>query len=162
MSSFSYKEYRQARFYNAVMRPVYVDYARKFNGHFLTLTSRTCLPVTDFHSRVREFHKRLDQTLLGRNFYKKPPEGRTQGVMFLEQITSHIHGHALVCFAGDQSDQNLQQICSRIWSELCPGGSALVQPQGLRSPAEYASKEFETLEHDDLKQVILFSDFASK
>lgn len=157
-----YKKMQEARFYNRTMRPVYVEYAEQFNGHFLTLASSVCLPVSDFHNLIREFHKRLDRSLLGRSYYKKPSSGRTQGIIFLEQIASHIHGHALVNFAGGKSDAELQNICHSVWREVCPDGEVNVQRQSEKSPARYATKEFENWEHDDLKQVILFKDFVSK
>lgn len=120
------------------------------------------MPVSEFHNLVREFHKRLDRALLGRNYYKKDRSERTQGIMFLEQITSHIHGHALVNFAGCKSEAELQAICHAVWKEVCPGGDVSVKRQTEKSPARYATKEFESLEHDDLAQVILFKDFVSK
>lgn len=162
MDGDEYKEMQEAKFYNRTMRPVYVEYAGRFDSHFLTLASSVCVPVSDFHNLIREFHKRLDRSLLGRNYYKKAWNERTLGIMFLEQITSHIHGHALVNFAGGKSDAELQNICHSVWREICPGGEVNVQRQSEKSPARYATKEFENWEHDDLKQVILFKDFVSK
>jgi hypothetical protein len=162
MDGNEYKEMQEAKFYNRTMRPVYAEYAEQFDGHFLTLASSVCLPVSEFHNLIREFHKRLDRSLLGRCYYKKAWNERTQGIMFLEQITSHIHGHALVNFAGNRSDVELGNICHEVWREVCPGGEAKVQRQGEKSPARYATKEFENREHDDLKQVVLFKDFVSK
>ncbi|MCM5553348.1 hypothetical protein [Pleomorphomonas sp. NRK KF1] len=162
MDRHEYKEMQEAKFYNRTMRPVYAAYADRYGDHFLTLASSACLPVSEFHKLVSEFHKRLDRRLLGRSFYKKPWQDRTQGIMFLEQITTHIHGHAMVRFAVRKPDAELEDICRDIWRSVCPGGEVKVQRQGVTSPARYATKEFEDWKHDDLKQVVMFKDFVSQ
>lgn len=150
-------------YYNAIMRKVYMEYADQYGDYFLTLASKSSMPVLTFQKLVSEFHGRLDRELLGWAYYKQPSDLRTRGVMFLEEIDTHIHGHALVCFAGDRSRDDLGIACWTIWTRLCPGGTINLQRQlEDKSPASYATKEFEKLDHDDMKQVLLFSEFGNK
>jgi hypothetical protein len=95
--------YRYVR--EAKIRDLYMAYADQFSEYFLTLASKHNMPYSEFVRRVREFHHQLDRKLLRRPPHLKPLELRTDGIMFLEQIKTHIHGHAMVRFAGRETTQ---------------------------------------------------------
>lgn len=160
MSSWEEKAEMHKFMKEARLRDLYVGYANQFPDYFLTLTSKTSIPFSEFVRRVREFHRHIDRKLLGREPHKRPVALRTQGIMFLEDIHAHVHGHAMVRFAGAMTTLELRSLCSEVWGKLTPGGRVLLQEQYGEGPAGYATKEMERWGYDDLKQVILFRDLV--
>jgi hypothetical protein len=142
----------------ANIRDLYRAYVDQFPEHFLTLASKGSMPVSEFVRRVREFHHHLDRKLLHRPPHLKPLELRTDGIMFLEQIKTHIHGHAMVRFAGNEVTTTLREHCAAIWAKLCPGGTIDLKEQYDDQLSGYITKEMERWGYDDLRQAILFRD----
>ncbi|MHA6298547.1 hypothetical protein [Devosia sp. CAU 1758] len=156
------KEQEKAEMYRymreAKIRDLYEAYANQFSDHFLTLASKRNMPSSEFVRLVREFHHHLDRKLLRRPPHLKPLEQRTDGIMFLEQITTHIHGHAMVRFAGNETTATLRELCATIWPKLCPGGTIDLQEQYDGNLSGYITKEMKLWGYDDLRQAILFRD----
>lgn len=148
--------YRYMR--EAKIRDLYEAYANQFSDHFLTLASKRNMPSSEFVRLVREFHHHLDRKLLGRPPHLKPLAQRTDGIMFLEQVTTHIHGHAMLRFAGNETTATLREHCAAIWAKLCPGGTIDLQEQYDGNLSDYVTKEMTSWGYDDLRQTILFRD----
>lgn len=142
----------------ANIRGLYTAYADQFPDHFLTLASKRSMPVPEFVRLVREFHHHLDRKLLRCPPHRKPLDKRTNGIMFLEQIRTHIHGHAMVRFAGNEVTTTLREHCAAIWTKLCPGGTIDLKEQYDDQLSGYITKEMELWGYDDLRQAILFRD----
>ncbi|KKB76497.1 hypothetical protein VW35_17015 [Devosia soli] len=148
-----YRFMRQAK-----IRDLYMAYADQFPEYFLTLASKHNMPTFEFVRLVSEFHHQLDRKLLRRPPHLKPLDQRTNGIMFLEQIKTHIHGHAMVRFAGRETTTTLREHCAAIWTKLCPGGTIDLQEQKDEHLSGYLTKEMEAWGYDDLRQAILFRD----
>jgi hypothetical protein len=143
----------------------YCDYHLTFAANRNTMSAKdmTFMSLEHFRDCVRNFHKRIDTELLGSRVSKRRRDLRTDGLMFVEHVGRNIHGHAAVVFAGNgqKSHAELQEMCSRHWSAVCPGGDLLVQAEYDGGPGLYVSKEMER-GHYDFDQTILFSTFVSK
>ena len=142
----------------AKIRELYMTYADQFPEYFLTLASKRSMPLSEFVRLVRAFHHHLDRKLLHRPPHLKPLDQRTNGIMFLEQIHTHIHGHAMVRFAGNEVTTTLREHCATIWAKLCPGGTIDLKEQYDDQLSGYLTKEMERWGYDDLRQAILFRD----
>lgn len=154
------------------LREAYKELSAQFPDYALTLaTNRNTMSAKDmtfmsldkFRTCVRDFHKRIDSELLGTRASKRSKALRTDGLMFVEHVGTNIHGHAAVVFAGraEKTLEQLQEMCSRHWGVVCPGGDVLVQAQRDGGPGLYVSKEMERGDYD-FDQTILFSTFVSK
>jgi len=142
----------------------YCDYHLTFatNRNTMSAKDMTFMSLERFRDCVRDFHKRIDRELLGPRASKKHRDLRTDGLMFVEHVGRNIHGHAAMVFAGGghKTHQQLQEMCSRHWSAICPGGDVLVEAEYDGGPGLYVSKEMER-GHYDFDQTILFSTFVS-
>jgi hypothetical protein len=63
--------------------------------HVLTLAWNRDTRPAAARSDLRELHRRVDETLLGRRFYKVPSEDRSLAMFAFEKIDFNLHVHAL-------------------------------------------------------------------
>ncbi|WP_288956148.1 hypothetical protein [uncultured Devosia sp.] len=162
----------QTKAYLRRLRKAYRELSARYCDYHLTLAANrntmsakdmTFMSLEHFRDCVRDFHKRIDTELLGTRASKRRKDLRTDGLMFVEHVGRNIHGHAAVVFAGNgqKTLEELQEMCSRHWSAVCPGGDLLVQAEFDGGPGLYVSKEMER-GHYDFDQTILLSTFVSK
>lgn len=64
-------------------------------SHALTLSWNTDVPLPVARGHLRLLHTKVDRTLLGARFNKKPMAERSKAVFVFESIGSHIHVHSL-------------------------------------------------------------------
>lgn len=103
----------------------------------------------------------MDRRFLGRNWQKRPPDERLDGLLYIEHERSNIHLHGLVtkpyC-----NRIGLQLAADEIWSDLCESGSVLIKDIGSAGRrAAYCTKEFKNEGFFD-RQFFLAREFMSK
>ncbi len=118
--------------------------------HFVTLTYNQ----TDFYKprqtlaiardKLKHFHAKLDDKLLGSSWYKKPREERTFFIAFPEKIATNMHYHLLMRLH-KRHEETFKAAASNIWKSIVRSGTFDCQafdtapnPEGFLS---YASKE---------------------
>lgn len=56
---------------------------------------RSEVPLPVVKSALRDLHRRVDEQLLGRRFYRLPPEERTLAMFNIEGVPHNVHVHSL-------------------------------------------------------------------
>lgn len=111
---------------------------------FVTLVTNETWELPKMHRALKAFLGCADHSLLGKKWYQKPLDCRTEGMFFIEHVKSNTHAHGLLRLPhrhlGDQRD--LKTLFEQHWIKFAPGGSvncqALYDAPGC---ADYCTKE---------------------
>lgn len=89
--------------------------------------------------KLKHFHAKLDDCLLGSRWHKKPPEERTFFMAFPEKIVTNMHYHLLMR-VNDQHERKFNQYAEDIWTSVVPSGTYDCKPLRYAPNSEgYAS-----------------------
>lgn len=118
--------------------------------HFVTLTFNQRDYYRPSHilefarDKLRHFHAKLDDCLLGSRWYKKPQGERTFFIAFPEKIPTNMHYH-LFMRVTDKHENKFNQYAESIWKSVSPSGTFdckllryAPHPEGY---ADYITKE---------------------
>ena len=112
--------------------------------------------------KLKHFHAKLDDKLLGGNWHKKPREERTFFMAFPEKVATNMHDHLLMRL-NKQHEETFNAVASDIWTSIVQSGTFDCQafdtapdPKGYLS---YVTKEqYRTLNFD---HIIISNEFLN-
>ena len=125
------------------VKAAYMSFLEQFEADcFVTLVTNDDGTIEGMRALIRNFLARVDRKMLGNAWLERPRDERTDGVFFIEHVSSNIHAHGLVRMAKNDK-VNVQNHCQNVWGKLCPSGSVLIEtPDSERKVAFYITKEF--------------------
>lgn len=136
--------------------------------HALTLTfnRNACLEASQ--AALRDLHRRVDENLLGRHFYKLPNDQRTLAMFVFECIPHSLHVHSLWRVPRGRPEANRLLRFHRmfpneqggVWNEIVPSGTYKLRIiTDYADASNYVLKE-QHMDSDD-RTVVWSTDFAS-
>lgn len=118
--------------------------------HFVTLTFnqnnfyRPSQALSMAKDKLKHFHAKLDDKLLGSKWYKKPIEERTFFIAFPEKIAVNMHYHLLMR-VHKHHEERFNEVAGDIWKSIVNSGTYDCRPLNTASNPDgyisYASKE---------------------
>ncbi len=144
------------------LRSAYIQLCGQFQPNtMVSLVTNQLWEIPRMTTLVGAFGARMDDYGLGSTWSKEPVAKRADGIFFIEHVCSNIHAHGLVRFPyGNAWGRSM--IASKLWSDLCPGGTAMLKPiRSLWDAASYSTKEMNRYDYQD-DQIVLLEQFMSE
>jgi hypothetical protein len=93
---------------------------------------------------IKRFHKNVDYTFYGKNFYRVSKSKRTFFFAFPEKLNSNFHYHLLLTPPIGKTEHFIE-IANPIWKKLCPAGNIKIDlintEEDLRKVSFYTTKD---------------------
>lgn len=137
------------------MKDAYVELCQRYGPNFyITLATNQAWGAERMAIMLSKFAEAMDQSGLGRKWFKKPIVLRADGVCFVEKPGTNLHAHCLL-----RIPYALPNV-AEIWEHICPSGSVDIQEITTEGFGAYCAKELE-LRRFQHNQIVLLSDFMS-
>ena len=106
-----------------------------------TITMPTVLkvPLETVHSDLNRLHARIDHTLYGSRYHRRPAMRRTGYIGFIEHENSNIHVHLAWRVPEDRTNE-FSKVVTKEWSTVHAIGTIVVKPVRDEGWANYMIK----------------------
>lgn len=140
---------------NRRLKDAYVELCQRYGpNYYITLATNQPWSSDRMTVMLNKFAQSMDQSGLGRKWFKKPIFQRADGICFIEKPNTNLHAHCVLRIP------YLPPNISEAWERICPSGSADIQEITTEGFGAYCAKEME-LRRFRPDQIVLLSDFMS-